>query len=199
MPASASSLFICSFICSMAPISSTTIWAVSAFSVVLMAHTCIWWYSFTPGTESMHFATLSRFTFPGTPSIASLMLFESRLHVEITITMAISSPITGSMILQPVYFIMIPETTTLMETSVSAAICRKAPFILRSFSLSFMKSHAVIPFIAIPMAATQIMVSPKVEESTGWMILYMLSLIMNITATISNMALVRLTRIVPFL
>ena len=53
------------------------------------------------------------------------------------------------------------EITTPTETSVSAAICRYAPFTFRSFSLSFMKSQAVTAFITTPAPAVQAIAAPS--------------------------------------
>ena len=73
------------------------------------------------------------------------------------------SPIIGSMMLHPVYVIIIPEATTPTDTSVSAAMCKYAPFTFRSLSLSFMKSHAVSALMTTPTPAVHAIAAPSTE------------------------------------
>ena len=73
-------------------------------------------------------------------------------------TTAMTRLTAGSSHSQPVARTAKATTTTPAETSASAAMCRKAPLILRSDLRPDMKSSAVAPLIAMPTSATQMTV-----------------------------------------
>ena len=178
-------------------ISSSTICTVSAVSVVLNAQIWRWWHPTTPGCESISCSIFSVSIPTGTPSNESRRLSCNTPQVDITIITAITSPIIGSTMVQPVYMMIIPEITTPTETNVSAAICRYAPFTFRSFSLSFMKSQAVTAFITTPTPAVQAIATPS--TGVGWSNLPILSAMIIPTATNRITALSRETNTVLFL
>ena len=55
----------------------------------------------------------------------------------------------GSIIIQPVVEMMIPEMTTLIDTRASVAAWRYAALMLMSSPRPFIRSHAVSPFMSI--------------------------------------------------
>ena len=82
-----------------------------------------------------------------------------------------------------------PETTTPTETRVSASICRKAPWVLRSWLRLRSSKSVVRPLMRIPAPAVQEMTAPF--TSTGCSSLPILSTMMAPTATSRRTALVR--------
>ena len=130
----------------------------------------------------------------GTPSRVRRTLARSSPHVETNITAATVMAISGSMTYHPVRDIITPDISTPTDTSVSATMCRYAPFMLRSSLLSFMKSHAVKALTMIPMPATHATTPPS--TGCGWSRRWMLSHTIAPMAAMSMQALTSDTRIV---
>ena len=101
---------------------------------VPMAQTCRSCTRATPGSDSSSACTACRSTPSGTPSNSRCSDCLNRLQVPTTMTAAISRLTTGSSQVQPNHSARPPATTTPAETSASAAMCRKAPRMLRSVS-----------------------------------------------------------------
>ena len=88
---------------------------------------------------------------------------------------------TGSIHIQPLILIIIPEITTPTDTTVSANMCKKAPRIFKSCFLCLISNIVVNPLMIIPAAAVQLTAIP--DTGTEFLNLYILSITIAPTAT----------------
>jgi len=93
----------------------------------------------------------------------------------------------------PVRKIIMPAMTTPAETAASAAMCKNAPLMFKSFFRPVKNNVAVTPFNTMPTAATTIMVFPA--TSAGLAKRRIASQLMPPTATINRIALASAAKI----
>ena len=127
---------------------------------VPMAQMCRSCTSVTPGNANKTSRTACGSTLSGTPSNSRCNDWLNKRQVPSTMTTAIARLTTGSSQSQPCHSVKAPAITTPADTSASAAMCKKAPRMLRSCSPPRINNKAVAVLMTMPTPATSIMVTP---------------------------------------